>query len=132
MAAGYYSFLIEQGATTEFELQYKDSNNVPIDLSGYSARMQIKSNYSDDNPVIYATLSSSILPDGTGLNLAGIDGLNPPSSGTIGVYISATTSSNFTFDTAKYDIELYNPVGEDIYTVRLLEGMVKLSKEVTR
>ena len=132
MAAGYYSFLIEQGATTEFELQYKDSNDVPIDLSGYSARMQIKSNFSDDNPIIYATLSSSILPDGTGLNLAGIDGLNPPSSGTIGVYISATTSSLFTFDTAKYDIELYNPVGNDIYTVRLLEGLVKLSKEVTR
>jgi hypothetical protein len=37
MAAGRYSFVIEQGATTDFEILYKDSNNDPVDLSGYRA-----------------------------------------------------------------------------------------------
>jgi hypothetical protein len=32
MAAGKYSFVIEQGATTDFELLYKDSNGNPVDL----------------------------------------------------------------------------------------------------
>ena len=34
MAAGRYSFTIEQGSTLSFELQYKDSNGDPIDLTG--------------------------------------------------------------------------------------------------
>ncbi len=38
MAAGRYSFVIEQGATLDFEVQYKDSNNDPIDLSGYTGQ----------------------------------------------------------------------------------------------
>ena len=32
MAAGRYSFVIEQGATTDFEVVYNDSNGNPIDL----------------------------------------------------------------------------------------------------
>jgi hypothetical protein len=34
MAAGTYSFTIEQGATTDFEIQYKDSGSNAIDLGG--------------------------------------------------------------------------------------------------
>ena len=39
MAAGKYNFTIEQGATVDFEVQYKDSNSLPVNLSGYQARM---------------------------------------------------------------------------------------------
>ena len=39
MAAGKYNIVIEQGATYQVEIQYKDSNNLPIDLSGYNGRM---------------------------------------------------------------------------------------------
>ena len=39
MAAGKYNIVIEQGATYQVELQYRDSNNNPIDLSGYSGRI---------------------------------------------------------------------------------------------
>ena len=41
MAAGKYSFTIEQGSTVDFEIAYKDSNSDPIDLTSYTARMQI-------------------------------------------------------------------------------------------
>ena len=128
MAAGNYSFTIEQGATTDFELVYKDSSGNPIDLTKYKARMQLKDSIGGSST--YLTLSSSLQADGTGLNLSGSGGNNaskPPTSGSIGVYISHATSSNFTFSDAVYDLEMVS----GSHVTRLLEGKIKLSKEVT-
>ena len=131
MSAGRYSFVIEQGATTNFEIKYKDSNNSPIDLTGYSGRLQIRSTYAQNSGELYLTLSSSINSDGTGLNFSGSNGSTPPTSGSIGIYIAACTSSALTFNEALYDLELYSGSGDCPYTVRLLEGRVQLSKQVT-
>lgn len=125
MAAGKYSFTLEQGSTFERQLTYQDSNGVPIDLTGYSARMQIRP--SPGSPTLYLTLSSSLRSDGTGLNMNGLTGMNPTTSGTIGIVISAATSSLLTFDEAAYDLEIYSAS----YASRIIEGKVKLSKEVT-
>ena len=35
MAAGKYSFTVQQGSTLRFRIDYKDSNNLPVDLTGY-------------------------------------------------------------------------------------------------
>lgn len=126
MAAGKYSFTIEQGATFQLELQYKDANNDPINLSEYSGRMQIRSSVSDSTVLLQ--LSSSRAEDGTGLNFSGSNGSTPPASGSIGVYISAVSSSALTFSEAVYDLEIYS----GSFVARLLEGKVRLSKEVTR
>ena len=130
MAAGIHNFKIEQGTTVDFEVQYKDANLVPIDLTDFSGRMQIRSTYADNQPITYITLSSSLAPDGTGLNFSGsaARGLKPPTSGAIGIYILAESSSAFNFPKAKYDLELYS----GSLVVRLLEGVVTLDKEVTR
>ena len=128
MAAGRYSFVIEQGATTNFQIAYTDSDNLPVDLTGYSGKMMIRSNYADDNPTTYAILSSSLAADGTGLNFSGSNGSTPPTSGSIGIYISAASSSNFTFNTARYDLEITS----GSVVTRILEGQVNLSQEVTR
>ena len=95
MAAGRYSFVIEQGATLDFEVQYKDSNNDPIDLSGYTGRLQIRSTYAGDGGTLYLTLSSSRNPDGTGLNFSGSNGSTPPSSGSIGIYVPHVLVLNY-------------------------------------
>tara|TARA_Y100000592_G_scaffold95425_1_gene161915 strand:- start:3567 stop:3965 length:399 start_codon:yes stop_codon:yes gene_type:complete len=131
MAAGRYSFVVEQGATTNFEIQYKDSNDKPIDLTNYTGRLQIRSTYAQNNGELYLTLSSSMNPDGTGLNFSGSNGTTPPTSGSIGVYISSCTSSALTFNEAKYDLEIYSGSSHCPFTIRLLEGNVRLSKEVT-
>lgn len=125
MPAGRYNLLIEQGATFEIELQYKDSNGVVVDLTGYSGRLQIRP--SVGSPTAYLCLSSSLQPDGTGLNFSGSNGSTPPTSGSIGVYISAATSSLLTFNTGVYDLEIQS----GSFVTRLLQGNVQLSKEVT-
>jgi hypothetical protein len=51
-------------------------------------------------------------------------------SGTIGIYIASCTSSQFTFNEAAYDLDVIS--GSNCPVVnRILEGKVKLSKEVT-
>jgi hypothetical protein len=129
MAAGRYSFVIEQGATVNFQLTYTDSNGNPVDLTGYQARMQIRPNVG--SPDAYITLSSSLDPCGTGLNLSGSNSINPPTSGTIGVYISAVSSSQLDFTQGVYDLELATGSGDCYVVTRLLEGEVRLSKNVT-
>ena len=132
MAAGNFSFTIEQGTTTDFELAYKDSNGDPIDLTGYQARMQLKD--SACCSTTFLTLTSTLQPDGTGLNLSGSGGINaakPTTSGAIGVFISHATSSNLTFGTAVYDLEIVSGSGNTTVVTRLVQGKVRLSKEVT-
>ena len=105
MAAGRYSFVIEQGATTDFEIAYKDSGSNPISLVHYQARMQIRSTQ-DTTGTLILTLSSSLGGDGTGLNLSGSNGATSIESGSIGVKISAHTSSLLDFTEAFYDLEI--------------------------
>lgn len=126
MAAGRYNFIIEQGSTTDFEVQWNDANGSPVDLTYYQARMQIRSSYGNSG-TLFASLSSSLDEDGTGLNLSGSNNINPLTSGSIGVIISAVSTSLFTFGEARYDLEMVS----GSYVTRLLEGKVKLSKEVT-
>jgi hypothetical protein len=139
MAAGKYNFTIEQGATLDFEVQYKDSCNNPIDLTGYSGRMQFRSNFADNTGSIYLTLSSSRDADGTGLNFSGSTGIKPPTSGSIGIFASSTVTQALVLSQSActtggrilYDLELYSG-STPPYTIRLIEGSVNVSKEVTR
>ena len=121
MAAGRYSFVIEQGATLDFEIAYTDSDGAPVDLTDYTGRMQIKNAQGGDTT--YITLSSSLANDGTGLNFSGSNNINPPASGTIGIFISANSSSALSFGEAYYDLEI---VSGSVYPVvtRVLEGKV--------
>lgn len=125
MAAGKYSFIIEQGATTNFQINWNDETGSAVNLSGYHGRMQIRNSY-DSSPLL--SLSSSLKADNTGINLSGSNGTTPLSSGSIGIYISAYSSSLLEFGEALYDLELVK--GNEV--TRLLEGKVKLSKNVTK
>jgi hypothetical protein len=126
MAAGKWNFTIEQGTTVDFSIQYKDKDLVPINLTNYSGKMQIRSNYADNSPVTYITLSSSRAADGTGLNFTGA------ATGSIGIFIAACSSSAFTFSSARYDLEIATGSAVCPIITRILEGQVNLSKETTR
>jgi len=124
MAAGRYSFTIEQGATTDFDIVYKDSAGDTVDLSLYQSRMQIR-NARTGSADKYLTLSSSLNDDGTGLNM------ESGSVGKIGIFISAATSSELNFAQGYYDLEIASGSGEDVIVTRLLEGVVQLSQQIT-
>ena len=126
MAAGKYSFIIEQGATTNFQINWNDESGSAVDLSGYQARMQIRPQI--DSTEIFLSLSSSLSADNTGINLSGSNFITPVQSGSIGIYISAHSSSLLSFGEAFYDLEMVK--ANEV--TRLLEGKVKLSKNVTR
>ena len=130
MAAGRYSFVTEQGSTTDFEIIYKDSAGDPIDLTDYQARMQIRASQTGSSD-IYLTLSSSLNSDGTGLNLSGSSGTNPPESGSIGIFISYLTSSELNFTQGFYDLEIATGSAEQARVTRVLEGVIQLSQQIT-
>ena len=133
MAAGNYTFTIEQGATTDFEIQYKDSGSNAINLAGQYAEMRIRTNYGG---TVLATLTSSMgapnlsYTKASGSSFLSISGSNlstPVASGSIGVYIGHAITDSFTFDKAYYDIEVTN----DQARTRILQGKIKLSKDIT-
>ena len=131
MSAGKYSFIIEQGATTDFEVQYKDSSGNSVDLSGYCAAMQIRN--AKNGTTLYATLTSSVgdtytkAASGSFLSLSGSNLTTPLSSGSIGIYIGHAVTNDFIFNEAYYDLEI---TSGSIRT-RLIEGQVRNSEQVT-
>ncbi len=112
--AAKYKIKIEQGTTVRIPLRLK-YNDETMDLTGYKARMQIRSSVS----------SSDVIHELTSEN----GGIDIQSNGVIGLYISAEDTANFDFKTAVYDLEIIAP---SLDVVRLMEGQVTLSHEVTR
>ena len=109
--------VIPQGATYKgFDFVYRDPNDTPIDLTGYTARMHFREKHTDPDPPLYAAT------DGDDITLGG-------AAGTIVIVIPAATTAAWTFKTAVYDLELVEPDGE---VVRLVEGRITVTPEVTR
>ena len=133
--AGLYNFTIEQGSTVTFEITYKDSSGTPVDLTGYEAAMNIKTNFSQSPGVTNVlTLSSSIgdtytkAKDLAFLSLSGSNLQKDLDSGSIGVYIGYDKSAEMAKDEYFYDLEITD--ADDTRT-RLLQGKIKISKQVT-
>jgi len=121
MAAGIYNFTIEQGTTFRRVFKYKDTNGNPIDLSSItSLRMQIRESINSPNIISEFTSASGQFIISSSVGSSDKDQFT--------LTIPSLTSSNYTFDRAVYDIELE----DNGITTRLLQGKIKLSKEVTR
>lgn len=90
--------------------------NQPVDLTGFTARMQIRSDI-DSTAVIaeLTTANSGIVIDNT--------------QKTITLLISATNTTLFSFTTAVYDLELVSS-GDQV--TPFCGGIITLVKEVTR
>lgn len=114
MPAVTYDFVIEQGATKVLRFVWKDSNGVPVDLSGYTARMQLRKTVT--NPAVAAELTT----ENGGILLGGVDG-------TVDVEFSAELTAGLSKD-GVYDLELESAG----VVTRLVQGNFTLSREVTR
>lgn len=115
MPAGNYNISIEQGATFTLGVGYQDGSGLAVNLTGYTADMQVRSTVG--NSVIQYELSTTngritITP------LTGIVTLN----------LTATETTALTFQSGVYDIELTS--GATV--IRLLQGTITVSPGVTR
>ena len=91
--------------------------NTPVDLTGYTAQMQIRESID----------STTVIHEMTSATNGGID-INLTDS-TVSLIIPANTTRNFSFDTAVYSLELTNNTGT---VIPFIAGNMTLIREVTR
>jgi hypothetical protein len=114
--AGQYDITIDQGATWTLALTYKDGEGAVVDLSGYTAKMQIRP---------FARSSKVILERSTEAETIVLGG----AAGTVSVTATAAETGALKPGVGVYDLELYSPIAT---TIRLLQGDVTISAGVTR
>jgi len=116
MSAGFYNIYIEQGATYYQPLVWKDSAGTAINVTNYTARMQIRRSITSTDVIIALTTENGRITVGN-------------SNGTITLSITATDTAALSTFCGVYDLEVVSPTG---VVTRLLEGGVEVSREVTR
>lgn len=108
--------VIEKGATYRHTLTWADALNVPINLTGCTAKLQVRETI--DSALILLELSTA----NTGLVIT-------PLIGKIDFYISDEITTTLVGIGGVYDLEIYFANGD---TTRLVEGKITFKPEVTR
>ena len=114
--AGTYNFICNQGATFNRELTWTDSSNTAINLTSYTARMDVRANVNAN-----ATLVTLTTENGR-ISLGG-------ANGKVTLTIDANTTANIAAGLYVYDLEVVSS-GDEV--TRLIEGNFKVTAEVTR
>ena len=150
MSAANYDIQVDQGSTFIFNVSYLDTSESVVDLTEYSASMQVRISIFTDKILVSVTGNTSggsvlgggstgYFITGTGSNTIGSGGiyLNASTGGvtgsgsnTGGIYITidATTMKNVPRGQHFYDLELTN--GSEV--TRILEGRFEVGSEITR
>jgi len=115
MAAKTYNISAEQGATFERSILYTDIAGTPIDLTGFTAAMQVRDKAETSVFVLELTTGNSMIALGGAL-------------GTIVLTVAAANMINVPAGRFVYDLELYDGAN----TKRLIEGSFNVKAEVTR
>ena len=113
MTPGLVNFVCPQGSTFRRTLTYT-LDEVPVDLSGYSSRLQVRQAYYSEDPIVS-------LVSGSGITMGG-------SAGTIDILISTSVTSQFPTGTHVYDLEIISPSN---IVDRLIECTFNVTPEVT-
>ncbi len=125
MAASEHNFSIDQGSSFSLVLTNKDSDGNVVDITGYCARLIMTTSAGnthifDTENVDYSQYKFTI--DGP--------------LGKITLLIPASSTNAYTFNSAKYDLELQSPddhyVGGGKYTERLLYGLITINKRFSK
>lgn len=115
MTAGIYNFTIDQGSDWNLNVIYKDANDVPINLTGYTAAMQLRQNYNSDTAEL--TLSTA----NGGIVITGALGK---------LVLTATAAQTGALDSGFYVYDLEITSGGVV--TRIIQGQITVAGEVTR
>lgn len=114
--AGKYNVIADQGATFARLITWKDDENTPVDLTGYSARMQVREKYTSTVAALSLSTPSSGISLGT-------------TNGQITLSVPASTMAALPSGEYVYDLEMVSSTGA---VTRLLQGTFTVTPEVTR
>lgn len=116
MDAGTYDIVARQGSTFHLETAFETDDGEHIDLTGYTARMQVRRSASDtDTPVLTLTTENSRIALGG-------------TAGTVVLSVDAVTMASVPAGHYAYDVEL---VSGSVVTP-YLNGAFEVQAEVTR
>lgn len=108
--ATYSNIYIDQGSTYTSVIPVKDSNGLPLNLSDYSSRGQIRKSYSSNVKVSFTTSITS------------------PLEGKVLLSLTALQTRAMKAGRYVYDVEIYN--GSDT-VIRIAEGQVEINPGIS-
>ncbi len=114
--AEIYELNINQGSNLSLEIALKNSNGTPLNLTGYTARMQLRASYTAPDFIVELTTENGRLVINALL-------------GTITMLLSASTTAAIVAKNYVYDLETVSATG---FVTRVLQGEAIVSPEVTR
>jgi hypothetical protein len=120
MTAPVYDFTgdqaLEQGSRWQRTINYKTADGVVIDITGWTARMQIRKSVTSSTVLLELTTENDRIV---------IDG----AAGEITLDLSATETASITWKSGVYDLEL---IPDAASAFRFIQGEIEVSPEVTR
>jgi len=114
MTPGKYNMVCPQGSTLMKQITYT-IDDIPVNLTGYTAKMQVRESHASPTVVVELTTSNGRIELGGSL-------------GTIDLNIPYDVTTIIKPKKYVYDLELIN--GTNVY--RLIEGDFYVTPEVTR
>jgi hypothetical protein len=120
MPAGNYNITIEQGSDLNIPIIMRESDGSPIDLTDYTAHMQIRS---APGGTIYDELTTA----NSRITIEDFSYLGTTHWRII-LHFPNATSSAYSFTNGVYDLEIED---DSSVITRLIEGKVTISPEVT-
>ncbi len=115
MIAGVHNFTIDQGATWTRTVELQNPDETPYNLTGYTARMQIRREITSTTVIMSLTTENGRIALGGAL-------------GTITLTLTDELTATIPYD-GVYDLEIVSNGGE-VY--RVIKGIIRLNPEVTR
>ena len=149
MKSGNYDISVDQGSTFVFHLTYQDSAGTAIDLTSYSAHMQIRRSTIDTGLILDISSAGGVTGGGStgeytsggsaghaysGITLDGSTVGDGPwrkyASGTGGIYIKVDSDTMKNVPSGKHIYDLELTTGTDVN--KILKGRFEVEGEVTR
>ena len=110
--AVYANLSIDQGSDYQTTITVEGSNGLPFDLTGYTARGQIRRNYTSTTAYNF----TATIPN--------------PTEGEINIFLDHTVSAAMKAGRYLYDVEIVQTSSSDI--TRVIEGQVEINPRITR
>lgn len=116
MTAGIYNFTIDQGAQYTTQIIFANAQGVPIDLTGYTASMQLREQAASPNPADLTLTSSN-----GGITIV-------PVAGEMDILMTSAQTGALDARFYVYDLE----IALSGVVTRIIQGQITVSAQVTQ